>query len=594
MSNYFNKVIRRYIKNQITAEELFFNCYNRLEGNFGIPPVNKNIRVIVINKFRNQVSSDLVSYGVTREIKKENYEIHIMNYKFTPFLLLKEVYLCFLPNQLKKDKVIHIILNELIYQDLKGIKNLEEYITEMRKKVISYDFLKTHLDRIDKFFELKKIKDEIPQLFLLKFLRNNYRILNNNHKSFYNLIFKDYILLISKNLKNDIIIETVRILIIIFEHALIFSSLTNYVELFKKYQNKKFFETILNQEDFKKNLRWLRDHSYIAPSYQINWRALKELSICYKFSFNPNLGYNSIKKIIEKLPFNIFSKVSFSSFSVNLEGYFVIPENYRSDLNSLIRYFEEKNVLIDFFISENEIFLNNLNLNYFREFHNYDRILNPNHVKYEKKYETSFDLNYARGSKIYKLDLFDWLLIDRLRYWSITGFGFKHRAATISQIKKDLLNQIVSERALIKTFNNITEDFYNDYEIKDKLIRFINHNKKFGFFFILELLERLVLICNILEDYFIEDPNKKRMNKILDDIQNHKFTESISNNIVIKEHELRTVLSRDFIPFYINDRNKYQKKKKQYQKFLKFFKTLKSINILNMYLNIYIIQNTEY
>ncbi|MFO8019696.1 MAG: hypothetical protein R6U96_13805 [Promethearchaeia archaeon] len=588
-------LIKKYNENRISAENLFYEFLKLIQDNFNLTLVNKNIDIILGEEDSHGFSNELVNFGVRREFTRRKYYIWVKESHFTPFILLKEAYLCFLPNKLKTNRIVHIILNEIIYLDLKNEKNIEEYHSTLREKVIDYELLNTHLDRIDEFFKLKKIKGENPRAFLFSFLGNNYHIIENNQFNFFELLFKKYLLETSKRLKNDVLIETLRILIKIFQKNLIFNSLKEYTELFKKYTENQYIQTDLYQKEFKESIRWIRDHSYIGPSYQINWKPIKGELFCYSVTFNPNLTLPKITKILDHLLFNVFSKIGFSSFGVKLEGFFVIPEKYESDLRSLFRFLSEKNILHNYFFSEIKEFSNFLNLNYFREFHNKDRILNPNHVKYLKSYETGFTIQYRRKNDYhFHPDLFDWLLFNRLRYWSVTGFGFSPRAVTLSQIKKDLFNQIGSEKTLIKEFHNVANKIYQNSDLKQKLKRFIKNNTKSGFFYIFNEISKIIETLESLECYFFENENKRNIREILKDIKDINFTDSISNNLIIKDERILKLISRLFIPLYINDRDKYEKKKKEYQLFFDFFKALRSIKILDLEVIYDLLENPGY
>ncbi|GAH80429.1 unnamed protein product, partial [marine sediment metagenome] len=68
-------------------------------------------------------------------------------------------------------------------------------------------------------------KLDSPFKFFFKYIRKNIKIINEKKDDFYDTIFKDYLLISSKTLYDDDIIETIRVLFKIFEKVQYYTAL---------------------------------------------------------------------------------------------------------------------------------------------------------------------------------------------------------------------------------------------------------------------------------------------------------------------------------------------------------------------------------
>ena len=128
-------------------------------------------------------------------------------------------------------------------------------------------------------------------------------------------------------------------------------------------------------------------------------------------------------KGVFKFPSEVSEKIPAQSFSIEVAGFFIIPYVYLNDLKSFLEKLAQNSYVIEKTCILQDIYENFLNLNYFREFYFNNRIINPNHVKYDDKYEIHFKFNYGRRFIDEKCSLLDFLILERIRYYSITGFS---------------------------------------------------------------------------------------------------------------------------------------------------------------------------
>ncbi|GAJ00984.1 unnamed protein product, partial [marine sediment metagenome] len=267
--------------------------------------------------------------------------------------------------------------------------------------------------------------------------------------NFYDTFFKEFSLVSSKSLFNDEIIETIRVLDIIFNQVKYYSLLLEYQDYFTLFKENGVIETNLSLNKFTENMQWIKNFSSLSPSYKINWPALNILSINCCIKFNPIIKRSEIVKFINELPFFVLLKESRNSFGFEIDGYFVIPQIYIDDIKIYLEKFRDYGYVLQIKLNILENAETSVNLNYFREYHDRKAIVNRNNKFYDSNYELNFSIAYAKEVVIHNLSLLDWLIIDRIRYVSQTGFNFERRAGALNLLKTDLINEIISQRKFI-------------------------------------------------------------------------------------------------------------------------------------------------
>lgn len=166
------------------------------------------------------------------------------------------------------------------------------------------------------------------------------------------------------------------------------------------------------------------------------------------------------------------SRYNLDNFAVEASGWFVVPRIYLKDLQAFLEKLEQRGYITNMTCVIPDIYENNLNANYFREFYKKGRIVNPDHRKYDKKYEIKFEVNYGKEFRKQELSILEFLLLDRVRNWSITGFGFQRREETLRSLKSDMLNEIFSQRAQITELWKNLNAFHEDQDLKASFLRF--------------------------------------------------------------------------------------------------------------------------
>ncbi|MDX1799097.1 MAG: hypothetical protein R3255_10645, partial [Candidatus Lokiarchaeia archaeon] len=308
--------------------------------------------------------------------------------------------------------------------------------------------------------------------------------------------------------------------------------------------------------------------------------------------FNPILNRKDIYKILDRLPFLNNSFFAKKGFAEEIRCLFVIPRVY---LNDLLRFIKK---LFNFgYIINKDCYLwkeynNNLNLNYFRKgFNDFRKIINPNHKNYANQFELKFLITYGEPHKSINLNLLEWIVFERVRQTSLTGFGFERREETLRSLKDELLNHIESEKVLISDLRLTLNYFYTSQKLSEELIEFLEENKNFGFFYMEQMLQQILISLDLIEGLINQNPNIKSVIFLQHFLKTHKISHLIEDNLIFKNKDIQLIIFRDLIPLYFSSTQKYYKVKEKYSHFYKLFTSCRKLKIFNIELIRLILKN---
>lgn len=578
-----------------TSRNLFFRIIEELEVFLDIKSLYQNISIEFVDSNTSNINKNILDLGVSRIYTNNKLNIKIdKNYqKFSPIILLREAYLTFLPFYLSQNEAVKIFVNQIVELNLQELEILEEWKDKTSRRFVNYNFLDSQYDRLKEFFELQIKEEEIDTAieFFFQYIRNNLSIFEKDQEELYDIIFKNFVYKTSKSINNDDIIETIRILIEIFYKQKTYRALIDYKNYFKEYKKNNLINTNLSLRDFIKNLRWIKNFTYIGPSYQVNWRLIGVEVIFCIFKFNPNLSKHQINSFLANLPFFYQSSSSENNFYIKTHGWFVIPKNYQTDLMKFLKNSENIGYISEFILMQKTIHQNFLNLNYFREkFYQKKGIIDISHRAYDSNYEISFKMEYVKPDRKLTLSILDFIILDRVRYYSITGFSFDQRNKALRTLKSDLIYEIISQKKIIKNLKKSVNEIREKRTNLNSFIKFIENNKIFGFFFILEVLkdlkEKIDRLINLI--------HKKDINSLYDlqeKLKSHKLSKILNQNLNLKDKIVRNIIFRDLFPHYFSKRELFFKKKRKYELFREYLSSCKDLKIYNLDAIIKIIQN---
>lgn len=329
----------------------FKDLLQELEIYLGLDLVNHHFKILFDHRDLESKGNleKIVDIGVNRTFQNEYVIIRIFSNfaKFIPIILLREAYFCFIPDDLKQNEIINIFINQKIEIDLQDLPSIKNWKIFIRENIVNYEFMFAEFDRLDKFLKREEIESiESPFQFFFQYLRRNIQLIQNNMAEFYDNLYSDYVLKVSKSLFNDQIVETLKILIKLFFEVKSYRALLDYQKYFKEFTENGFIKTDLSLNKFTENMKWIKNFSDIAPSYQINWKALNIISIICVLSFNPIIKKRKVNTILKEVPFFIFKKFSKNDFGFEVVGYFLIPKEFYSDFINFIKKLEDYGYII--------------------------------------------------------------------------------------------------------------------------------------------------------------------------------------------------------------------------------------------------------
>jgi len=582
-----NIIIRKLIND--------FQLYLNLE------PIFPNLKIILNNdNISNDVEKgDIFCIGVNRFVEDNNLIIEVYGdyIKFLDFILLREIYNNFIPRDFISYESIQLVINQLILVDLykhplkhKWRELIRGHIKQCDQISVGFNRL-SEFDRLEKFFKLQGTeKSDNPTQFFFQYVRRNPTLINSKMDNFENLLFEEFTSYMSKLKNSDETVETLRCIIKIFYELKQYRNVLKYRDFFQQFKENGKINTALSLRKFTKNMDWIKKYSYIAPSYLVNYKTINVCLITIFLKFNPIIETAKIYEVIDQFPFFTALKIFRNGFGLELSGYFVIPRVYLEDLRKFIQKMKDHSYLIDSCLLLSNEQTQNVNLNYLREFSQNHLLINPNHRNYKKNFELEFKIDYGKNFYNPKLNILDFVILDRIRFYSTSGFGFERRGDIISTLQNDLLNEIITQRTLIRNLKEILEFFYTSSDLKKEFLQVLEKNTKYGFFYIKITFENYLKILNILDKILTDNPNFKNISEFQRFIERKYKPLLIEENILLNNQKIQKKLFREklSIPFKLIDN--YKKIIEKYKKFHELFNLcyklkLFDLNALNKILN---------
>ena len=518
--------------------EAFQIFISYLQSILEINPKSSSISLKFLDKKEQEgyAINNIFDFGATK--KNENLiEVYRENESFLIFVLFRIANYEFLPKTVSKNLYLKLIVNIFIENQFKDIKTIENWKKLIRKGISNLEWVKFDQEFLDKFFS----KSHNYKKFI-QYIWKNIQYLDRDDNEFFLPFFNRYADLTLEEIQDDDIVETIRVINEIFEKVKSYRALLDYQKYFKEFKENGIINSSLSLRKFTSNIQKFQILS-IAPTFQVNWHALNISNNLFYLKFHPFLKTEQITKIIEKFPFLIAPKVSQSSFSYELSGFFIIPKVYLNDLIRLFEKIEQEGYIIKkylFNLDSSELFTN---LNFFREAFKHKRLINPNHKKYEKKYGLTFKIEYSREFYEKQLSLEDFLILDKVRFFSYTGFGFERRSNTLQQIKDDLLLEYSKQENIITKLQQNLEFLHISSDLKEEFIRFVNNFKEIGFFYLNDLLNNMVKILTLIPNIFLQNKNLRNSAQFYEHVKIKGISYLIEDNLFLNIESIKKIKS---------------------------------------------------
>ncbi|MFX1489352.1 MAG: hypothetical protein ACFFBI_09405 [Promethearchaeota archaeon] len=505
--------------------------------------------------------------GVRRNISPKGIvlELIISYERFFPFIMLREVYLSFIPPKISEYEDIQLTITQILLNDLSTHPLVNEWRTMVREPFersphLSVGWSRLEIfDRLDNFFRINHPSFN-PVRYFLRYIRENLSLIRQNLQTrefdIHTIFFKGLDQIIAKEIVNDGIVETIRCLTVIFHKVKKYSKMLDYSTFFQQFKKNRMLTTNLSLRQFQTHMKWIKT-SPIAPNYKLNFKLFNVDPLHMVVRFNPLLNKRSILQVIESLPFLIIASHSRNGFSQEFSLVLFIPQPYLHDFLLGMQSLEEQGYLKLFYCFSQTKLAEQVNLNYLREYgHNFP-LLDPDHPNYDKKYELQVIREFGKTFYKREFTLFDFLVMERIQWYSYTGLGFERKNDILQTLKNDLLSAIESERVSINTLKEKLTTLYESGGLLDDFISFIETNRQFGFFYIQQEVEQYRSVIAIIEKYLKDHPEISNLHQLQDQVKAFHFSPILETNILIRSSSLLQTVLYDIFKFFFTSQDIY-------------------------------------
>ncbi len=568
-------------------DSIFNRAVQEIEVNLDLEPIDKYVKISLVDGESSDSKQRIDIFSIGAQRIYENNELHILlsrDYgRFIPIIVLREAYKCFVPQLAKQMKTIEIFINQKVAIDLKKLTSIKEWNAIIADKLVDYQFMSAQSDRLENFLKQESTEGvDSPFKFFFKYIRKNIQIIAEQQDGFYDILYEKYLLISSKSLYDDDIIETIRVLFKIFQRVQYYTAMLDYQHYFAAFKENRFIQTDLSLNKFAENMQWIKNSSVISPNYNVNWSALNLYSINCYLKFNPVLNRSRIRQIVKELPFFLVVKECRTNFGLEIDGFFVVPKIYFDDVKRFLKRLEENGYVLQTRLTTVEKNKTLVNANYLREYHDKKTIVNKKNKLYDKKYELQCAIDYGQGEYNEEITLLDWLIIDRIRYVSLTGFTFERRAGTIKLLKSDLLNEVIGQRKLIDDLKSNFLFVHNSTKLKDLFLIFLKANESFGFFYIKNKLHIYVIIADLIRKMLSKNPSINSRIKFFEHFRKQGISYSIEGNLMFMDSSLSKLIFNEFVPLYFSSRERFEESINQFTNFYKIISSCYDLKIFNL------------
>ncbi|MFX1500465.1 MAG: hypothetical protein ACFFDH_05805 [Promethearchaeota archaeon] len=286
-------------------------------------------------------------------------------------------------------------------------------------------------------------------------------------------------------------------------------------------------------------------------------------------------------------------KLSIDSFAVELSAYFVIPKVYVKDLMNMLEKMENNGYVIKKHCSLAKKYVFSLNLNYFRECYSNGQIIDTNKQYYSKEFEIEFIQNYNKDFNNPNLTLLDFLILERLRFFSFVGIGFSRKREILNIIKSDHSTFFTGEKSLIKELENSLNTLNESSKLQKEFLNLLEKNQNLGFFYLKDELEKWEKYFNITNKDSKKNTRLNEFTQFKELVEKENILKSIEGSKIFDYIDSKSFDFENLFLNYSNSNDKYTKDVERIQVFCKFLKLCSNLKIFNINLIKKIINNPK-
>jgi len=568
-------MIEQYFEAEISSNniEYWFNYLLKEIGHLLKRNPNINPDRIITSKLDSSLNFEKneFDFGVKRLQIEKGFILkvdHTLN-NIIKFILLRETFYCFIPNSLQNYTLLKVLILIKVSDLLKGFPNINEWEENFNNNPL-YAWWKHRIGNLI-LHNMKNIFDYIH--------KHSFLLLNFDEQD---EIFEQMLAdnLIRGYFENDDELEFFSLIYNIFQIIKRYTRRADFENKFKKLKLERKINTSFTPKKFSRYFKTYLPKSVISPNYQINWEYYScNMVYCYLF-FNPQLGNYNVQKILEHFPFYWVNRTQESKFGIEVTGIFVIPMKYLDDLKKFFKTLSNYGIIKKFLLLKFVFHENFLNLNYFKNNVLNKKLLLRGDKDFNEHLIFSPSIKYTpKEEKV--IDLFDIILINRIRWFATPGFSFEEKWKQLQKVKSDIFSYLLTQRNIINDLKKILNIFYEDPELKRSFLTLIDSNKNFGFFYIKEQISFFLKLINLTENILKTHPELKNEIMLFDFIEQNGIGPKFDENIEYKFSQFKNNLFNLFSVYFMNNSN-FLHEKSEYENFLQLLKTSENLKIFNL------------
>ena len=149
-------------------------------------------------------------------------------------------------------------------------------------------------------------------------------------------------------------------------------------------------------------------------------------------------------------------------------------------------------------------------------------------------------------------------------------------------MKTDLINEVISQRKFIVTLKDDLLILQSSSDLRDSFLDFLKANESFGFFYIRNILSKIVIVFDLIKEIMIENQSIKNAIDFLEHIRNQGASFSIESNIIFKDTLIRKMLINEVLPVYFKSKEDFEKEVIKFNSFYKIFNACYNLKIFNL------------
>lgn len=568
-------MLEEYIEAEISHENInfWFNyLLNKISNQLKRKPLEYPYKILFLedDSFES-IENIAFDFGVNRISDKRRRFLKV-NYKIKniiKFILLREVFYCFLPISLRNYSMLKVLVLVIVSEISSKYPNYDEWEEICRDNSL-YAYYKLRIGEV----LIKNIKNIFDYIHKYSFLFLNL----DEQADIITDLATDQIM--QKHFEKEDELEFFSLIFRIFNIKKRYTRRRDFEDIFKELTLNEKLKTTFTLKKFTRFFKNFLPSSVISPNYQINWRFFScQYFYCYLF-FNPQIGNYKVQKILKYLPFYYASRTYESKFVVEVSGYFIIPINYLEDLKKYFRSLKNYGIVRKYFLFNIGSHENFLNLNYFKKRIFDKKLLLRKDKDYDENLIFSPSVKYISREN-YEIDLLDIIIINRIRWFSTTGFSFEQKWKQLTKVKSDIFHYLLTQKNNINDLKKILNLYYSNPELKQNVLEVINSYKEFGFFYMKEQITTYLKLINLIENIINTNPDIINEIILFKNIKNYGIGPKLDENLEYKYFQFKENLQNLFFE-YFNKNSKYNEIKNNYQNYLNLLEIVEKLKIFNL------------